>query len=104
MNSGASRPPAVTGSITRDSSGMPTMAKPPPKAPFMKQIRKTAAKAMRMVVGFSSMLPATFVDIERGHRRPHASDLDGRTSIEEAGFASPLHKENFALTVFPGSA
>jgi hypothetical protein len=28
---------------------MPTMAKPPPKAPFMKAIKNTLAKARRMV-------------------------------------------------------
>jgi hypothetical protein len=55
MNNGASRPPAVTGSITSDSRGMPTMANPPPNAPFMKQIRNTPAKAIRIVVVVSSM-------------------------------------------------
>src|ERR1700760_47154 len=54
MNSGASRPPAVTGSMTSDSKGMPTMEKPPPNAPFMKQIRNTPAKAMRIVASVSS--------------------------------------------------
>src|SRR6201994_4373960 len=54
MNSGASRPPAVTGSITSDSRGMPTMEKPPPNAPFMKQIRNTPAKATRIVASVSS--------------------------------------------------
>src|SRR5262245_27754212 len=49
MNRGASRPPAVTGSITIDNSGMPTMENPPPNAPFMKQIRNTPAKATRIV-------------------------------------------------------
>src|ERR1700709_158573 len=49
MNHGASRPPAVAGSITNDSSGMPTMENPPPNAPFMKQISDTPAKATRMV-------------------------------------------------------
>ena len=49
MNNGASRPPAVTGSITIDNSGMPTMENPPPNAPFMKQIRNTPAKATRIV-------------------------------------------------------
>src|ERR1700682_3436813 len=55
MNNGARRPPAVTGSITIDSRGMPTMENPPPKAPFMKQIRKTPAKTIRIVVAVSSM-------------------------------------------------
>ncbi len=55
MNNGASRPPAVTGSITIDSSGMPTMEKPPPNAPFMKQIRNTPAKAIRIVETVNSM-------------------------------------------------
>src|ERR1700742_3905871 len=57
MNKGASRPPAVTGSITIDNSGIPTMENPPPNAPFMKQIRKTPAKATRMVVAVSSTRP-----------------------------------------------
>src|ERR1700688_4100147 len=55
MNKGASRPPAVTGSITIDNNGMPTMENPPPKAPFMKQIRNTPAKADRIVVAVNSM-------------------------------------------------
>src|ERR1700757_2556236 len=55
MNNGASRPPAVTGSITSDNKGMPTMENPPPNAPFMKQIRKTPPKAIRIVVVVSSM-------------------------------------------------
>src|SRR5580693_1763641 len=55
MNKGASRPPAVTGSITIDNNGMPTMENPPPNAPFMKQIRKTPAKATMIVVTVSSM-------------------------------------------------
>jgi hypothetical protein len=54
MNNGARRPPAVTGSITSDNSGMPTMENPPPNAPFMKQIRNTPAKATRTVVTVSS--------------------------------------------------
>jgi hypothetical protein len=64
MNNGASRPPAVTGSITSDSIGMPTTAKPPPNAPFMKQIRKTPAKATRIVAVVSSMarLPTDALD------------------------------------------
>ena len=44
----------MTGSITIDNSGMPTMEKPPPNAPFMKQIRKTPAKATRIVALVSS--------------------------------------------------
>src|ERR1043165_8100143 len=55
MNSGARRPPAVTGSITIDNSGMPTMENPPPNEPFMKQIRKTPAKATRIVAAVNSM-------------------------------------------------
>ncbi|MGX1392108.1 hypothetical protein AB7M70_001517 [Bradyrhizobium japonicum] len=55
MKSGASRPPAVTGSITHDSNGMPTMEKPPPNAPFMKQIRKTPEKAMITVATVKSI-------------------------------------------------
>src|SRR6266702_4287036 len=57
MNNGASRPPAVTGSITNDNSGMPTIENPPPNAPFMKQIRNTPAKAIRTVVSVNSMAP-----------------------------------------------
>src|SRR5262249_13104686 len=57
MNKGASRPPALTGSITIDNSGMPTMENPPPNAPFMKQIRNTPAKATRIVATVSSMRP-----------------------------------------------
>src|SRR5712672_1655364 len=55
MNNGARSPPAVTGSITSDSSGMPTMENPPPNAPFMKQIRDTPAKATRIVAAVNSM-------------------------------------------------
>src|SRR5580704_16743833 len=75
MNRGASKPPAVTGSITVDSSGMPTMAKPPPKAPFMKQIRKTPTKATRMVAAVSSMLspPYQVYTGERLYIRPRGS-------------------------------
>src|SRR5689334_1705567 len=57
MNKGASRPPAMTGSITIDNNGMPSMEKPPPNAPFMKQIRKTPAKATRIVLAVSSTRP-----------------------------------------------
>src|SRR6185295_889172 len=57
MNNGARRPPAVTGSITNDNSGMPTMENPPPNAPFMKQIRNTPANAIKTVVAVSSMAP-----------------------------------------------
>src|SRR5215472_14921643 len=49
MNKGASRPPAVTGSIMIDNSGMPAMENPPPDAPFMKQIRNKPAKATSIV-------------------------------------------------------
>src|SRR5215475_8425460 len=59
MNKGASRPPAVTGSITIDNSGMPTMENPPPNAPFMKQIRKTPEKATRIVATVSSERPSS---------------------------------------------
>src|SRR4030095_14296689 len=55
MNNGASRPPAVTGSITSDSNGLPTMENPPPNAPVMKQIRNTPAKAIRIVVAVNSI-------------------------------------------------
>src|SRR5271154_7093153 len=55
MNNGARRPPAVTGSITNDNSGMPTMENPPPNAPFMKQIRNTPAKETRPVATVSSI-------------------------------------------------
>jgi len=48
-NSGASKAPAESGSMTIDNSGMPTMAKPPPKAPFIKAIKNTPAKARTMV-------------------------------------------------------
>jgi hypothetical protein len=41
--------------MTIDNSGMPTMAKPPPNAPFIKLIRKTPAKATRIVAAVSSM-------------------------------------------------
>ena len=54
MNKGASSPPAVTGSITIDNSGMPTMENPPPNAPFMKQIRKTPAKTTTIVMAVKS--------------------------------------------------
>src|ERR1700743_2926935 len=70
MNNGASRPPAVTGSITIDSKGMPTMENPPPKAPFMKQIRKTPAKATRIVVAVSSTRPPP--QLTRASRSPPA--------------------------------
>src|ERR1700733_14949778 len=53
MNKGASKPPAVTGSITIDNSGMPTMENPPPNAPFMKQIRNTPAKVTKNVSNVS---------------------------------------------------
>ncbi|MFY9953001.1 hypothetical protein [Bradyrhizobium sp.] len=35
--------------MTIDNSGMPTMAKPPPKAPFIKAIKNTPAKARTIV-------------------------------------------------------
>src|SRR5690349_21118540 len=54
MNSGARKAPAVSGSITIDSSGMPMIAKPPPNPPFMKAIRKVAASATTMVKNVSS--------------------------------------------------
>src|SRR5882672_5417997 len=57
MNNGARRPPAVTGSITIDNSGMTTIENPPPNAPFMKQIRNTPAKVTRTVATVSSMAP-----------------------------------------------
>ena len=66
MNSGARRPPAVTGSITIDNSGMPTMENPPPNAPFMKQIRNTPAKATRIVVPSAPARPGR----RSSHPRP----------------------------------
>jgi hypothetical protein len=45
-NKGASSAPAVIGSIASESSGMPTMANPPPNAPFMKAIRNTPESAI----------------------------------------------------------
>ncbi len=50
-NSGASSAPAAIGSIASESSGMPTMAKPPPNAPFMKAIRNTPANATASTCG-----------------------------------------------------
>ena len=50
-------PPAVTGYITTDNSGMPIMENPPPNAPFMKQIRNTPAKATRIVAAVNSKGP-----------------------------------------------
>ena len=47
----------MTGSITIDNSGIPTIENPPPNAPFMKQIRNTPAKVTRIVVTVSSMTP-----------------------------------------------
>ena len=51
----------MTGSITIDNSGMPTIENPPPNAPFMKQIRNTPAKVTRIVVTVSSMTPPPVV-------------------------------------------
>ena len=48
-NKGASSAPAAIGSIASESSGMPTMAKPPPNAPFMKAIRNTPESAIASV-------------------------------------------------------
>jgi hypothetical protein len=62
----ASSPHAVTGSITRDSNGIPMMEKPPPNAPFIMQIRKTPAKATRIVVIVNSMGSASFRMLEHG--------------------------------------
>src|SRR6185295_11969836 len=57
-NNGASNAPAVKGSITSESKGMPMIAKPPPKAPFMNAMRKTPARASRTVAAPSStMIP-----------------------------------------------
>jgi hypothetical protein len=53
-NNGASKAPAVSGSMTTDSKGIPIIAKPPPKAPFMKAMKKTPASAIRIVAMFSS--------------------------------------------------
>ena len=61
-NKGASSPPAVMGSITSDSNGIPTIAKPPPKAPFMKQIRNTPAKVARRVATVRSKACAHFIE------------------------------------------
>ena len=46
---GASSAPAAIGSIASESRGMPTMAKPPPNAPFMKAIRNTPESAIASV-------------------------------------------------------
>src|SRR5262245_42575483 len=54
-NSGASRAPAVRGSLTSGRRGIPTMAKPPPNAPRMKAIRKTAARLTMIAAALSSM-------------------------------------------------
>ena len=51
MNSGASTAPAVIGSMTSDSSGMPMIANPPPKAPCMKAIRNMPRAATRIDSG-----------------------------------------------------
>src|SRR5271154_350283 len=67
MNNGARRPPAVTGSITNDNSGMPTMENPPPNAPFMKQIRNTPAKAINTVGTVSSGAIILSPPIGNGH-------------------------------------
>src|SRR5258708_22173483 len=60
MNNGARRPPAVTGSMTNDNSGMPTMENPPPNEPFMKQIRNTPAKAIRIVGAVNSIAASSY--------------------------------------------
>src|ERR1700752_3477897 len=90
MNKGARRPPAVTGSITIDNSGMPIMENPPPNAPFMKQIRNTPGKATRIVAAVSSMrltpqLPRARVHLGAGRsrrgeqpRRPSCTHPRGR--------------------------
>src|ERR1700733_2967006 len=72
MNKGASKPPAVTGSITIDNSGMPTIENPPPNAPFMKQIRNTPVKAIKIVGTVSSIAKPprlTRADDRRGDDR-----------------------------------
>src|SRR6266702_5756292 len=54
MNNGENKPPAVTGSITNDKSGIPMMENPPPKAPFINEITNTPVKATRIVTNVSS--------------------------------------------------
>jgi hypothetical protein len=49
MKVGASSAPAVMGSMTSASIGMPMIAKPPPNAPFMKVVKYTASIETRMV-------------------------------------------------------
>ena len=53
----------MTGSITNDNSGMPTMENPPPNAPFMKQIRNTPEERNQ----------------DRGDRQLHVFASEGRT-------------------------
>ena len=52
-NTSASNAPAAIGSITSAKTGMPMMAKPPPNAPFMTLIRKTARAITTSAIGSS---------------------------------------------------
>src|SRR5258705_12584421 len=85
MNNGARRPPAVTGSITIESSGMPTMENPPPNAPFMKQIRNTPANAIRIVVTVSSMGSSPCSEAMRRHGRRAADAATARRTFVALG-------------------
>ncbi len=50
-SSGASKAPAVSGSMASASTGIPTVAAPPPNAPFMKAMMKTPQSAAAMAAG-----------------------------------------------------
>src|SRR5262245_20035446 len=52
-STGASSAPAAIGSIASAMNGMPTIAKPPPNAPFMDVIRKTAKATTASAIGSS---------------------------------------------------
>src|SRR5205085_10103953 len=97
MKSGASRPPAVTGSITIDSNGMPTMAKPPPNAPRMKLIRNTPARATRIVATVSSMSASRGSDRSLLRRRI-VPDVGRQLVLERGvhGVAEQLHRRKRA--------
>lgn len=55
--SGANSAPAVNGSITRARIGIPIIANPPPKLPFMKAMKNTPASVRSIVAGSSILFP-----------------------------------------------
>lgn len=72
------QPPALIGSMTSERSGMPIMEKPLPNAPFIDQISKMPANAMKIVVAVS----AIFCLHDR--RAMHFPDVDPSSKRSEA--------------------